>query len=175
MEGACQGDISKNLFVKTVFIFPWARRCKNGDPCPKDYPFWREVVVALRLKSVITVQVSGIGEDDIGADMKRENLSLEELIGLLGKADTFISVDSFAPHLANFYGKHGIVIFSQSDPTIFGYEQNINLLKDRKYLRPNQFEYWDQTITVKEAFVDPIVVVESVIKKINEPNSLRGR
>ena len=45
---------------------------------------------------------------------------------------------------------------------LFGYEQNINLLKDRKYLRQNQFDIWENDVFTEEAFVAADVVVNAV-------------
>jgi hypothetical protein len=79
---------------------------------------------------------------------------LEEVTNLLKISDTFIAVDSFLQHHAWDIGKRGTVIFSQSDPNIFGHEFHNNLLKDRKYLRPNQFDLWESTSCNDEAFFD---------------------
>ena len=76
--------------------------------------------------------------------------------------DIFISIDNFAPHLAWLLNKPGIVIFSQSDPLIFGHELHINLLKDIKYLRKNQFDIWETAIYNKEAFMEPQKVIEAL-------------
>jgi len=71
------------------------------------------------------------------------NLSLKSLYDLSKSSDLFISVDNFYPHFCNMYNMYGIVIFGKSDPDIFGYPKNINILKDRKYLRSNQFDIWE--------------------------------
>ena len=52
------------------------------------------------------------------------------------------------------------MLFGQSDPLIFGHPENINLLKDRKYLREQQFWWWEQCEYKEDAFVRP----EEVIK-----------
>jgi hypothetical protein len=56
--------------------------------------------------------------------------------------------------------------FGQSDPNIFGYPGNINLLKDRSYLRPEQFlHWWHETVFYKEdAFVSAETVTETLFK-----------
>ena len=56
----------------------------------------------------------------------------------------------------------GIVIFSKSDPKVFGYEQNINLLKDKKYLRSKQFDIWEAEEFDKDSFVTPDVILEHI-------------
>jgi hypothetical protein len=54
------------------------------------------------------------------------------------------------------------VIFSQSDPVIFGHPDNVNLLKDRKYLRELQFQTWMGVPYNEDAFVSPDEVVNAV-------------
>lgn len=127
-------------------------------PNPKTYPWWPELVKKLD-HSIIQIGVEG--EQQLVPDC-RFNLSLKQLKVLVSLCDVWLTVDSFLPHLAHIVGKPGVVIWSVSDPTIFGYPENINLLKDRKYLRPNQFEYWEAQSFVEEAFVSPDVVVDAV-------------
>ncbi len=158
-----------------VLIFPWARNTRNGKKCAKNYPFWNKVCELLRQTGVNTIQVSGKGEERINADELCENLALEDLLNLLRSTDTFVSIDSFGPHFAHHYKRSGVVIFSRSDPNIFGYPENINLLKDRKFLRPKQFEFWDDVKYEQEAFVSAEEVVEAIMQKIDGNKALRGR
>jgi ADP-heptose:LPS heptosyltransferase len=115
------------------------------------------------LRGVRIVQIGVEGEQPLVDDF-RASLSLEAIRGLLGECDTWISIDSFLPHLAYGMKRPGVVIFSQSDPKIFGYKQNVNLLKSRSFLRRNQFEIWEQAVFNAEAFVSPSVVFEAVMK-----------
>lgn len=127
---------------------------------PKNYPYWKEVISEIK-EDIIQVGVSG--ESPLVSDF-RPNLSLDELSELLSKCRTWISVDSFFQHWAWKQGKPGVVIFSQSDPLIFGHPENINLLKDRKYLRKNQFLLWNQTEFNKDSFISAGTVVQSLTK-----------
>lgn len=74
----------------------------------------------------------------------------------------FISVDNFFPHFCNHYGLTGIVIFSKSDPKIFGYHNNMNILGDEKFLRMDQFGLWESCDYVEEAFPPPEQVMAAV-------------
>jgi ADP-heptose:LPS heptosyltransferase len=67
-------------------------------------------------------------------------------------------------HLAHTVGKKGIVLFSQSDPKHFGYEENINLYKDKKFFRQNQFDIWEFANYNKDAFVEPEVILNVILK-----------
>ena len=88
-----------------------------------------------------------------------------EIIDLVNWCDTFVSIDSFLPHLAHYHGlTSGIEIWGKSDPEIFGYKKNINLLKDRKYLKPEQFKWWRDEPHDPEVFVLP----EEILKAIEQ-------
>lgn len=153
--------------MKSVIISAWSRQTPDGQPSPKNYPFWSEVVRLLRLKGIKTVQVAVKGEKQIGADEVHFNVPLADISSLIDSHSTWISVDNFLPHLVNVHNKKkGVVIFSKSDPTIFGYSQNINMLKNKRFLRADQFGYWNSVSLDKESFVSPNEVVEAVIKLI---------
>ena len=64
---------------------------------------------------------------------------------------------------------NGIVLFGQSDPAHFGYPTNINLLKDKKYLRKEQFLFWwHESVAFRaDAFVGPEVVVKTLFRVLN--------
>ena len=68
-------------------------------------------------------------------------------------------MDSFFQHLGWLVGKQGIVLWSVSDPNIFGHTENINLLKDKVYLAQNQFLWWDYVEHNPDAFVAPQEVI----------------
>lgn len=151
---------------KKVIISPFSRCLRNGKTNPKDYPFWKEVVQILHKSGINVVQIGGNGEESIGADEYKVGLPLSELGELLISSDTWISVDNFFNHFCALYKKPGVVIFGKSDPKIFGYDQNINLLKDRKFLRPLQFDVWDSEIFDSSVFVEPEVVCKAVCNLI---------
>ena len=56
--------------------------------------------------------------------------------------------------------KKGIVLWSVSDPNIYGHPENINLIKDRSYLVENQFLWWELVSYNPDAFVKPKEVVK---------------
>lgn len=154
-----------------IIIAPYARIYPGDVTNPKNYPYWPELIELLKPLKMNIVQVGISGEKKLVEDF-RPDLSLDELKKLILECNGWISVDSFFQHYAWSLGVKGIVIFSQSDPNIFGHHENINLLKDRKYLREKQFWLWSQTQYIKEAFVDPTVVFDAVKTqlKINENN-----
>lgn len=141
-----------------IVIHPFAKPLKNGKTNPKNYPYWYELISKI---DEPIVQVGVVGEEQLVEDF-RQNLSIKELEELIAQCRTWIAVDSFFQHLAWKAGKKGIVLWSVSDPNIFGHPENINLLKDRVNLAPNQFLWWEFTEHDPEKFVKP----EEVIKHL---------
>ena len=75
-----------------------------------------------------------------------------------------IGCDSFFQHLGWLEKKQGIVLWSVSDPLIFGHPENINLLKNRANLG-EQFLWWENTPYDETKFVSP----EDVLKFLQTP------
>lgn len=139
-----------------IIIHPYAKPLINGKQNPKNYPYWKELI---ELISEDIIQIGVEGESQLVPDF-RKGLSLIELRQLIKECRTWIGVDSFFQHLAWSEGKKGIVLWSVSDPNIFGHPENINLLKDKSYLADNQFLWWDFTEYKPEAFVYPKEVIK---------------
>ena len=143
-----------------IIISPYARKMRNDKEHPKNYPFWKEVIEHI---DEDIVQIGIDGEEQLVPDF-RKNLQLYELSVLTTQCKTWISIDSFFQHFCWDLNKPGIVIFGQSDPNIFGHTENINLLKDRKYLRERQFWLWEQAEFNIDAFVEPKVILDALEK-----------
>jgi ADP-heptose:LPS heptosyltransferase len=143
-----------------IIISPYSKFMRNGAKHPKNYPYWEEV---LKHINEPIIQVGVEGETQLVSDF-RKNLPLSELEKLVKECKTWLSCDSFIQHFCWDLGKPGIVVFGQSDPNIFGHPENINLLKDRKYLREKQFWIWEQAEFIEEAFVTPEVVIDALKK-----------
>lgn len=143
-----------------IIISPYSKFMRNGAKHPKNYPYWEEV---LKHVNEPVIQVGVDGETQLVSDF-RKNLPLYELEKLVKECKTWLSCDSFIQHFCWDLGKPGIVVFGQSDPNIFGHPENINLLKDRKYLREKQFWIWEQAEFIEEAFVTPDVVIDELKK-----------
>lgn len=143
-----------------IIISPYSKFMRNGEKHPKNYPHWEEVINKVK-EPVIQVGIEG--EFQLVNDF-RKNLPLSELAILVKECKTWMSCDSFFQHFCWDLGKPGVVIFGQSDPNIFGHPENINLLKDRKYLREKQFWLWEQAEYKEEAFVSPDTVIEALKK-----------
>ena len=114
---------------------------KNAKSYPDEY--WDELIDLLKDHEI--KEIKGI-------------LPLNEIVDLVNWADTILSIDSFLPHLIVYHkiDKKVIVLWGTSDPLIFGYPENINLLKDRSNLREQQFKWWkDEPVPSNDVWVTP--------------------
>ena len=145
-----------------IIISPYAKKLREEKIHPKNYPYWNYVIE--KIKEEI-IQVGVEGELQLVSDF-RKNLSMSELKSLILECKTWISVDSFFQHYCWELEKPGIVLFGPSDPNIFGHPENINLLKDRKYLREKQHWLWEQCDFDENAFVKSNEVINA-LKKFN--------
>jgi ADP-heptose:LPS heptosyltransferase len=147
-----------------IIISPYSRKLRNGNQNPKNYPYWQELVEKLNERGYDVIQIGVQDEVPIkGVIDVKYNLPLEELKALAIECYTFISVDNFFPHLMSHTSKRGIVLWGRSDPKIFGYSQNINLLKDVKYLRSNQFDIWESIEYNPDIFIKPDEIIDFII------------
>lgn len=165
---------SNTIITKAnIVISPFSKPLRNGfQQNPKNYPHWQKLIVALRQ----TGKINEIWQLGVGNEYRFEgvihkfNLSMAEVESLVRKASVWVSVDNFLPHLCNAQkvATKGIVIFSKSDPKHYGYPQYNNLLKDKKYLRPDQFFIWEQCDFDENAFVDVETVVKAVFDAVEK-------
>lgn len=139
-----------------IIISPYAKALLSGRVNPKNYPYWEELIKKID-EPIIQV---GIESEEQLVDDFRKNLPISELVKLIAKCKTWISCDSFFQHLGWHCGKQGIVLWSVSDPLIFGHPENINLIGSRDNLAPNQFLWWENTPHNSETFVKPDEVLK---------------
>lgn len=150
------GRCLQKAIHQMIVIAPYAKSLHSGKQNPKNYPFWQEL---LALIDEPVIQVGIAGEQPLTTDF-RANLPLADLKQLINDCRIWISCDSFFQHLAWAEGKPGIVLWSVSDPLIYGHPENINLLKGREYLAPNQFLWWENYEHQNDAFVMPQDVIK---------------
>ena len=139
-----------------IIISPYSKALLSGKQNPKNYPYWKELI---ELIDEPIIQVGVTGEVQLVPDF-RKDLPIAELRKLIGECRTWVSCDSFFQHLAWDEGKKGIVLWSVSDPLIYGHPENTNLLKNRKYLAENQFLWWEFVEHQNERFVNPQEVLD---------------
>lgn len=142
-----------------ILIAPFAKPLVHGKNNPKNYPYWKELIAQIDER---IIQVGVEGEEQLVPEFVK-NLPIARLKELIAECRTWIGCDSFFQHLAWDCGKPGVVLWSVSDPLIYGHPENINLLKDRSYLAANQFLWWDFTEHNPDAFVKPEEVLKFIL------------
>lgn len=132
----------------------------------KNYPWWERLVELLNREGYEVVQIGVSGEDRIeGVGLFVTNWPFAKIKDLINQSATWISVDSWLPHFCHCERlKAGIVLWGPSDPRIFGYRENVNLLRDRSYLRHFQYAPWDEVEFNANAFVYAENVLPHVLK-----------
>lgn len=136
-----------------VLVAPFSKPIpvENGwGASPKDYPWWTDLISILNQTGLYEFHQLSIREQPRIAGMAQyhDNLPYGKIVELINDCDFFISIDTFLPHIAQLYKKRGFVIWGMGHPRFFGYMQNINILKDEKYVRPNDHT-WGVWIDVK--------------------------
>jgi len=137
-----------------IIIHPFAKPLRNNKINPKNYPYWKQLISMIN-EPIIQIGVEG--EEQLVYDF-RKNLPIPELRKLIQECRIWIGVDSFFQHLAWDEKKSGIVLWSVSDPLIFGHPENTNLLENRDNLSKNQFLWWEATEHNPNSFVKPEIV-----------------
>ena len=157
-----------------IIISPCSAKLRDSDkPNPKNYPtaLWVQLVALLRHRRYQTTQIGVSGEERItGTDYFVVDKPLNEIKQMVDNAELFIAVDNFLPHLCNAekVDTPGIVLVGQGNPVHWGYPQNVNLYKDKKYFRERQFWPWEDAQYIPEAFVPPQEVVWNVDELIKK-------
>ncbi|MCX7699008.1 MAG: hypothetical protein N2114_06040 [Candidatus Goldbacteria bacterium] len=144
---------------KNILLVCWSKELRNGKPNPKNPPikWWEDLVFLLKEKNLnFILKQIGYGDEKkiLNIDEYLWDKNIFDLVTEIKNCYTWISVDTYFQHWAWYLNKPGIVIWSQSDPEIFGHVENINLLKDKKYLRDNQFDLWENAEYNEDAFID---------------------
>jgi len=145
-----------------ILFAPFAARSPSlkGQPSPKDYPNPKELAALLENEDEV-IQVGGGNDEQLCKDF-RPNLDFNELGKLIDASRTGVCVDSYLQHAYWYRDRRAIVLFGISDPVIFGHPENLNLLADRAFLRPNQFDLYYVSDYRAEAFVDPEIVINAL-------------
>lgn len=144
-----------------IIIHPFSKALPSGKVNPKNFPYWQTLIAMIEEP---IVQIGVTGERQLVDDF-RCDLSIAELRSLIQECRTWVGVDSFFQHLCWTENKPGVVLWSVSDPLIFGHPENTNLLKDRCFLTPNQFLWWDATEFNIDSFLMPMEIIPYIQAK----------
>lgn len=165
-----KNSLKQILQDRYIVISPYSKRLFNGEICAKNYPYWKKVLRLLERQSNIQIVQIGINGE---VALKEEsdnfrivfNEPIKDIKDLVTEAVTWVSVDNFLQHLMKDT-RRGVVVWGKSDPLIFGYNTNINLLKDRAFLRPNQFDFWEAEPLDIDCWVNPEEVTDKILNFI---------
>ena len=140
-----------------IIISPWSQPAKN-------YPWWPELIKLLKPLGYKLVQIGKNGEQQLDVDLILFDKSFKELETRISNCRTFISVDNLLQHLVNCMPESikGVVLWGESNPKLFGLPYNLNIVKDEKYFRQDQFDIWQGRIRNDLAFESPDVVFEKI-------------
>lgn len=156
------------LMKPYLIISPYSKKLLGKDFSPKDYPHWIELIESLN-NHFTTVQIGEIKEKELNCNELILGASFEELVKLT-EGKNWLSVDSFLPHLINSTHKtSGVVIFGISDPEIFGYGYNMNVIKGHQFIKKNKFEFYSEKDVNLDAWLKPNILSKIILKhfKIN--------
>lgn len=157
--------------MSKILIAPYAARLFNGKPSPKDYPYFPKLVELLNMDGYEVVQIGVKGEARVeGVSQFITNWPMRKIPDLVNECATWISVDSFLPHLCYYHNlKPGIVLFGSSDPRIWGHSRNTNLLRGRDYLRPYQYQNWEAVEPKPSVFMYAENIMPHIYKLAPQP------
>jgi len=155
------------MAINTIIISPWSQKLLNNNRNPKNYPYWNELIEYFHKNNFNTIQIGLKDEEKTIAKQFLYNQTFEQIENLINNCCHWISVDNFLPHFINATNKKpGTVIFSLSDPNLYGYPQNLNILKNTKYLRQFQFRWWHDEQFNQDAFELPHIVFDKIMNKL---------
>lgn len=146
---------------QTILISPWSRPRTDGKVNAKNYPYWDELVDLL-IADYDVIQLMHGDERHVRDIPYEKNRTLPDIERMVKECDAFICVDNFLQHLAHYVGKRGFVLYGVSDPSLFGYPENVNIYADSKYFRQYQFQTWNEVDFNEDAFAKPGKVYEII-------------
>ena len=156
-------DIKKGT-GKNIIISPYSFNPQH----PKSYIYWKKLISLLKKEGYKITQIGKSGEEKIkGINDYLFDASFKDLEKRILSCKLWISGDNFLQHFVNSLNTpiKGVVIWGMSDPKIFGYHYNANILKSEKYLRKFQVAPWNIEKQNAEVFEKPEVIF-NVVKKL---------
>lgn len=156
----------------SLVLSPYSRPLRSLGPNPKNFPHWEEVVDTLLSRfNLVVKQEVYLYKGQPSSDRVHSKVqvlpftSVHQLVSPILESTCWASVDNFLPHLCNLIkADPGVVVFSKSDPSIFGYHYNKNLHSLAPRFRPDQFNLWEQCQYDDAAFP----LVQSVVDAITD-------
>lgn len=158
-----------------VLIAPYPAKLRNQPISAKHYPSWPELVSMLKVNGHEIIQIGVQGEERIeGVDQFVVGWPFDKIKTLMESCDTFVSVDSWFPHFAHYHRlKPGVVLWGKSNPRVWGYAENENLIVGEDKFRQFQYMDWESEPHDPSVFVPPRQVAWAVERLLNSTVSPR--
>jgi len=155
-----------------LIVAPYPARIPNGKKNCKEYPWWNELTSLIKEKTdyviyqFVSLEEKKLSHIDYYIDTFNKLWEQEKLIK---SCTCWISVDNYFHHFMNVIdsGKKGIVLWGKTDPLIYGYPGNVNMLKDRANLRKQKFSVLGIEDFDPKVFYRPTEVLEVLEELIN--------
>lgn len=150
----------------TIIISPYS----HDENHAKSYPYWNELIAKIKTLGYKTIQIGTKNEPLFNTDEHYIDLPFKEIENKILECRCWISVDNFLQHLCNCMSTviQGIVIYGLSDPNLFGYKYNKNILKSKNNLRSNQFDSWPHVKRNDNVFFKPDEMFEQIANELRE-------
>jgi ADP-heptose:LPS heptosyltransferase len=89
---------------------------------------WHTLVEKLNMDGSLVIQVGKLHDLHIKNTYSLLGLTTcRQLFSLIKKCDIVISVDNFIMHAAQMVGKPSVILWGPTSPTVYGYDEQINL------------------------------------------------
>lgn|SRR5574343_140185 len=128
--------------MANILVFPSTNRFDNQINA-KEYPYFSQLIKLLEKKGHTVIQIGSRTDQPI-TPMFIHNTNWKVLETLIKNCDFWISIDTFIQHFVKTQNlnKRGIVLWGPSNPKHFGYSDNLNIVKDSKFFRQEQYKWW---------------------------------
>lgn len=159
--------------MKTVMFAPYARNhnAAGGQMVPynlKSYPYWGPVVRAIRDAGLSVTQLGVDGDTMLDVDEFLLNRPMGDLRDRIARATLALSVDTWLHHAAHALGVPAVVVWTVTDPLVYGYRSHTNLIGSGESLTANQFGFmdamWAGMKSTPPAYVTPAQIVKAVLE-----------
>ncbi len=163
MEQANDGG---HVGILEIIISPYSSKVADGKVNAKNYPYFPKLVELLNRDGYEVTQIGVTGEEMIwGISRFLVDLPYSELAALVNRCATWVAVDNFFSHFCHANKlKPGIVLWGPSDPRVWSYPENTNLLRGRDFLRQHQYQTWNEIDFNAQAFV----YAENVLPEVHK-------
>lgn len=172
---------SNNQIKKNIYISPFSKPLRNEKYNSKNLKpeKWDNIVKIFKDKNFNIFQIGQGSEYKIkNVDTYIFDKNFWDLKNIINNDNILISVDNFFPHFVNYINfinsKKNLtkmnVIWSKSNPNIYGYKYNNNIFKNEKYFRSlnqgvdNQFSIWEYCEYDENSFLDEETIVNKILE-----------